>query len=68
MDNKSEIIELQTRVAFQDEALQTLSDTVARQQRLLEELQQDVEELQRQLRALQPSEVEGETEPPPPHY
>jgi len=68
MENESEIIELQTRTAFQDQALQTLSDTVARQQQALVELQKDLEELQRQLRALQPSEVDGEAEPPPPHY
>jgi len=63
-----EIIELQTRIAFQDGTIQELSDIIARQQRTLDELKLDVEELQRQVRALTPSDVTGEEEAPPPHY
>ena len=65
---REELIELQTRIAFQDGTIQELSDVIARQQRAIDTLQRDVEELRRQLRALQPSEVEGGAEPPPPHY
>lgn len=68
MSNDPEIIDLQTRIAFQDGAIQQLSDVIARQQQAIEALQKETEELRRQLRALQPSEVTGEKEPPPPHY
>ncbi len=68
MSDDPEIIELQTRIAFQDGTIQELSDVIARQQRAIETLQKELEELRCQLRALQPSEVAGGSEPPPPHY
>ena len=68
MSDDPEIIELQTRIAFQDGTLQELSDVIARQQQAIEALQKELEELRCQLRTLQPSEVTGGSEPPPPHY
>jgi len=68
MESESEIIELQTRLAFQEGTIQELSDIIARQQRALDELQKDVDELQRQLRTLMPADIAGEDEAPPPHY
>ena len=63
------LMELETRVAFQDDALMTMSDEIARQQR-------DIERLQLQLAALARRQEDlaglvGEPmgdEPPPPHY
>ena len=64
-----EIIELQTRLAFQEESIIELSDVVARQQKLLDRMQRDLEQLQRQVRALTPQELMDKAEePPPPHY
>jgi SlyX protein len=63
------VIELETRLAFQEDAVQHLNQVVARQQRLIDELSQRVELLKRQIQHLAPSPLEGgETEPPPPHY
>lgn len=69
MSLEARLDELETRVAFQDDALQTMSDEIARQQR-------DIERLQLQLAALAKRQAEMQTqvgeplgdEPPPPHY
>ncbi len=64
-----EITDLQTRFAFQEDAMQELSHTVVRQEREIKELQGVVEQLRKQLRALTPEMVtspSGETLPP--HY
>lgn len=63
------VMELESRLAFQDDTLLTLSDEIARQQR-------DIERLQLQLTALarRQEDLQGQMgeplgdEPPPPHY
>lgn len=63
------LMELETRVAFQDEALLTMSDEIARQQRDIERLQLQLAALARRQEDLagQVGEPLGD-EPPPPHY
>ena len=63
------LMELETRVAFQDDALLTMSDEIARQQRDIERLQLQLAALARRQEDLagQVGEPLGE-EPPPPHY
>ena len=63
------IIDLESRLAFQEEAIHTLSETMIEQQRTIDSLSNTVEALRRRLQALEPSPLQpGETEPPPPHY
>ena len=63
------IVELETRLAFQEDAIHHLNQTVAEQRRQLDELGQMVEQLKQRLRTLSPSPLEGDQpEPPPPHY
>jgi len=63
------VTELETRLAFQDDALQQLSDELLAQNRLIERLQRQIEAL-----AARQAELVGqvgngfEDEPPPPHY
>lgn len=62
------VTELETRLAFQDDALQQLSDELLAQGRLVERLQRQVE-----LLAARQTELLGqigtlEDEAPPPHY
>lgn len=65
---EEEIIELQTKVAFQDRAMEQLSDVVAAQQRQIDELEKRLKVLANKLRDVALSDqVEG-PEPPPPHY
>jgi len=61
--------DLEARLAFQEDALDALNRTVARQDAELALLRRDLEELRRQLRALAPSPAgSAADEPPPPHY
>lgn len=65
------ITELETRLAFQDDALQQLSDELLAQNRLIERLQRQVEALatrQRELAGQVGTLGGSEDEPPPPHY
>jgi SlyX protein len=63
------IIDLESRVAFQEEAIHTLSESLIEQQRTIDSLSSTVEALRQRLRALEPSPLQpGETDPPPPHY
>lgn len=65
----SRLNELESRIAFQDLALQELSDVVARQQREIAGLRLAIEALHAQIQAT--ASVGGRApadEPPPPHY
>lgn len=63
------LVELETRLAFQEDAIHHLNQTVADQRRQIEELEQRVEQLKQRLRSVSPSPLEGDQpEPPPPHY
>jgi SlyX protein len=63
------IIDLESRVAFQEEAINTLSETLIEQQRTIDSLSKTVEILRQRLQALEPSPLQpGEAESPPPHY
>lgn len=63
------VVELETRVAFQDQAMQELNEAVTRQQREIDRLARELDALRERLRALAPSPVvPPDEETPPPHY
>ncbi|MCM8856811.1 MAG: SlyX family protein [Candidatus Thiodiazotropha sp.] len=63
------IFDLESRLAFQEEAINTLSETVVEQQQLIDSLARTVEALRERIKAFDPSPLQsGELEPPPPHY
>jgi SlyX protein len=63
------LIEIESRLAFQEHTLQELNGVVASQQQELLTLRRELEAVRAQLRALAPSPVaRGTDEPPPPHY
>ena len=67
MENR--LIELETRLAFQDHTLQELNAVVVRQQRDIDALTRELETLKAQFRALAPDLVASRAdETPPPHY
>ena len=67
MENR--LIELETRLAFQEDALQALNTVVVRQQREIAEFTRQIETLKIQLRAVATaSGTDGTDETPPPHY
>lgn len=62
------IDDLEARLAFQDDTIQTLNDVLVSQQRTIERMQAQIESLARRHDDLQ-SRVDGEEiDAPPPHY
>ena len=63
------IIELETRVTFQEESIQSLSQAFGHQQQIINELRLEIDELRQRLKAVTTSIIDEETiDLPPPHY
>ncbi|MGC8121266.1 SlyX family protein [Marinobacter sp. VGCF2001] len=63
------LAELEMRLAFQDELINTLSDQVAKQEMDIRELWDAKKLLHKQLKDISPSNIRPEEEEtPPPHY
>ena len=63
------LAELEMRLAFQDELINTLSDQVAKQEMDIRELWDAKKMLHKQLKDISPSNIRRkEEETPPPHY
>jgi SlyX protein len=67
-DHTKRFIDLETRLAFQEHALQEMSDVVARQQAEIDRLTRALGETQDLLRRTSSPVGERSDEPPPPHY
>jgi len=66
---EARIVELETRLAFQEDTIHHLSEILATQQRSIDKLTKSLELLRQRLQAFSPSPLEGGgEEPPPPHY
>ncbi|MGM0953465.1 MAG: SlyX family protein [Pseudomonadota bacterium] len=63
------LAELEMRLAFQDDVINTLSDQVAKQEMDLRELWEAKRLMHKQLKDMAPSNLKPEEEEtPPPHY
>ena len=63
------IAELEMRLAFQDDVINTLSEQVAKQEMDIRELWDAKQMLHKQLKDISPSNIKKEEdEIPPPHY
>lgn len=60
--------ELETKLAFAEDLIETLNQTVIRQQRQMDSLQQQLRLLLQQLRDMQPDDGLTPREEIPPHY
>ncbi|MEG4314194.1 SlyX family protein [Pseudomonas sp. FIP_A4] len=68
MNVESRIADLEARLAFQDDTIQTLNDVLVEQRRLVDRMQLQLQALARRLEEMQ-SSIGGEgDEAPPPHY
>lgn len=65
---ESQLVDLQTRFAFQEDALQAVHDTLLRQQRQIEQLQEICRRLQMQNDELSAVVEEHLPNQRPPHY
>ncbi|MBE7376728.1 SlyX family protein [Pseudomonas lopnurensis] len=68
MDLESRVADLETRLAFQDDTIQTLNDVVVEQQRIIERVQLQLGALARRQEEMQSTLDTGGDEAPPPHY
>lgn len=68
MEVKDRIADLESRLAFQDDALQTLSDVVYEQERVIERLRLQMQALLKRLEDLQGQVGIADDDAPPPHY
>jgi len=65
----SRIEKLEERSAFQEHALEELSETITDQWKLIEALKRDIKRLTDELKEVEDNMAQGERrEPPPPHY
>ena len=62
------LMELETRVAFQEDTILKLQESVAEQEQLLYRLSKEMEAIRRHLIESGPSPDDSDEEPPPPHY
>ena len=68
-DLETRLEELETRLAFQDDVINTLSEQVARQEMDIRELWEAKRLLHKQLKDVSPTNIKSEQdETPPPHY
>lgn len=68
MTVESRIADLEARLAFQDDTIQTLSDVLVEQRRLVDRMHLQLQALARRLEEMQSSIGGEEDEAPPPHY
>lgn len=69
MDLEARIIELETKISYQDHTIQELSDVIARQQRQIDRLETDTKRIRDHLKGGSESHLaRPDEETPPPHY
>lgn len=69
LEQAKQIAELETKVAFQEHAIEELNQALVEQQFILEKMQLQLRHLAAKLKDLQPSNIASQAEePPPPHY
>jgi len=65
---ESRLTELETKLAFAEDLLETLNQTVIRQQGQLDSMQQQLRLLHQQLQDALPDDARGPRDEIPPHY
>ncbi len=66
---EEKIVDIQSRLAFQEDTLQGLNAVIARQQQEIRDLKKEIDSLKEGLRGVAAA-IPGnkEEDPPPPHY
>ena len=68
MDLEQRVVELESRLAFQDDTIETLNDILVAQQRAVERLQLQMTALLKRQEEMVGQFDSFEEEAPPPHY
>lgn len=66
--NNARLTELESKLAFAEDLLDTLNQTVVRQQAQIDLLQEQLRLLHRQLQDVRPDETRAPRDEVPPHY
>jgi SlyX protein len=67
--NEDRLVELETKLAFQETTIHKLDEVVAQQQNQLDILQAAIQELHERMKSMAEETVRDPAdEPPPPHY
>ena len=66
--NDKNFIEIETKLAFQEDLVQCLNQVVTDQQNRISQLERQMANIENQLRSLAGQWHEQQQEPPPPHY
>lgn len=67
-DLPARLIQLETKLAFQEQTIETLNTVVTRLQATVDRLSHEVDALKAQLRTVAPSPITGSGNEKPPHY
>lgn len=67
-DLLARVIQLETKLAFHEETIDTLNTVVTRVQATVDRLTHEVDALRMQLRTVAPSLIVGSSDEKPPHY
>lgn len=62
------LVDLETRLAFQEQTLEKLNEVIVDQERRLDVLSKRLQAAEERLRAIPVSNVERSEDEPPPHY
>ena len=62
------LVDLETRIAYQDENLEQLNGVVIQQQQEIDEIKMALMKLAGDIKSIQNEKTDPSDEPPPPHY
>ncbi|QIT55397.1 SlyX family protein [Aquisalimonas sp. 2447] len=71
-EESDRLADLEIRLMHQEDTIDALTESLVRQQRIMDQLHEHIEQLRRRLQGLEEPNTEGDggesTDPPPPHY
>ncbi len=68
MDTEQRLIEIESKIAYQEDLIHTLNDAVYKQQEKITQLEQQDRKLMERIKSLGESSDNGHDDQPPPHY
>lgn len=66
METEQRLIDLETKIAYQDKTIEDLSDVIYKQQQQIHNLEKSLELLKNQINSIGENEIRGHEKPP--HY
>jgi SlyX protein len=67
-DNDARLLEIESKIAFQEHLLESLNEALTDQQRQIEALRRQLKQMHHLMESSRDGERHPKDEPPPPHY